>query len=233
MNYIIIDDEPLAHNIILSYADSLEELKLVGQAYSAKESLNLLKGKIVDLIFLDIEMPNLKGIDLLKTLKNKPLVIFTTAYEEYAIQSYELDAVDYLLKPFSLERFLKAVNKAYDFWNSKSSRQGQQKESKADTLFIKSDKNIHQVKYDDILCLESDGGYVKVYQNNGNKILSSLTLQELEEKLPDNFLRVHKSYIISIPKLEKIEGNRIIINDLKLPIGRHYKKMLIQRIGLG
>ncbi len=232
MNYIIVDDEPLAHNIILSYADSLEELKLVGQAYSAKESLKLIKSQTIDLIFLDIEMPNLKGIDLLKTLNKRPLVIFTTAYEEYAIKSYELDAVDYLLKPFALERFLKAVNKAYDLWNSKSFKLAQQEEDKPNTIFIKSDKNIHQLRLDDILYLESDGGYVKIYQKNGNTILSSLSLQDFEERLSDDFIRVHKSYIIPLSKLEKIEGNRVMFADLKIPIGRYYKKALIKRLGV-
>ncbi|MGB5981969.1 MAG: LytTR family DNA-binding domain-containing protein [Nonlabens sp.] len=235
MNYIIVDDEPLAHKIILSYADAMDELKLVGQAHSAKEALSLMKSETVDLLFLDIEMPKLKGIDLLSTLNKKPMVIFTTAYEQYALKGYELDAVDYLLKPFSLERFLKAVNKAYALWNNGSKQlTGHRTEVKpSNSIYIKSDKNIHQLKLDDILYLESDQGYVKVHQMEGKSVLSSLSLQEFEEKLSEDFIRIHKSYIIALSQLEKVEGNRVVIKAQKLPIGRHYKKQLLQRLGHG
>ena len=231
MNYIIVDDEPLAHKVILSYAEQLEELKLVGQAHSAKETLSLLKEKQVDLIFLDIEMPKMKGIDLLATLNTKPMVILTTAYEQYALKGYELDVVDYLLKPFELARFVKAVNKAYELWSKQSIVTPTSTPSKAESIFVKSDKTVHQIQLKDILYLESDMGYVKIHLTNAKSILTSLTLQELEEKLSEDFIRIHKSYITPISKVEKIEGNRITINDVKLPIGRHYKKMLLERLG--
>ncbi len=224
MNYIIVDDEPLAHKVILSYAGQLEELRLVGQAHSVKESLSLLKEKQVDLIFLDIEMPKMKGIDLLATLKTKPMVILTTAYEQYALKGYELDVVDYLLKPFELSRFVKAVNKSYELWSKQSLVAPTQKTSKAESIFVKSEKTVHQIQLKDILYLESDMGYVKIHLTNTKPILTSLALQELEEKLSEDFIRTHKSYIIPISKVRKIEGNRITINDIILPIGRHYKK---------
>lgn len=224
MNYIIVDDEPLAHKVILSYAEQLEELNLVGQAYSAKETLSLLKDKQLDLIFLDIEMPKMKGIDLLTTLKTKPMVILTTAYEEYALKGYELDVVDYLLKPFELARFIKAVNKANELWSKHSLKLSGETIPKAESIFIKSDKTVHQIKLKDIRYLESDTGYVKIHLVNTKSILTNSTLQELEEKLPDDFIRIHKSYIVPISKVEKIEGSRITIDGMKLPIGRHFKK---------
>lgn len=224
MNYIIVDDEPLAHKVILSYAEQLEELNLVGQAYSAKETLSLLKDKQVDLIFLDIEMPKMKGIDLLATLKTKPMVILTTAYEQYALKGYELDVVDYLLKPFELARFIRAVNKAHELWSKQSIKPSGETVFKPESIFVKSDKTVHQIKLEDIQYLESDTGYVKIHLANTKSILTNLTLQELEKKLTDDFIRIHKSYIIPISKVEKIEGNQITIDDAKLPIGRHYKK---------
>nr|WP_293297213.1 LytTR family DNA-binding domain-containing protein [Allomuricauda sp.] len=226
MNYIIVDDEPLAHKVILSYAEQLEELNLVGQAHSAKEALSLLKDKKVDLIFLDIEMPKMKGIDLLATLKTKPMVILTTAYEQYALKGYELDVVDYLLKPFEISRFIKAVNKAYELWSKQSIKPSGETITKAESIFIKSDKTVHQIKLKDIQYLESDTGYVKIHLFNSKSILSNLTLQDLEEKLPDEFIRIHKSYIVPTTKIEKIEGNRITIEHTSLPIGRHYKKAI-------
>ena len=227
MNYIIVDDEPLAHKVILSYAEQLEELNLVGQSYSAKETLSLLKEKQVDLIFLDIEMPKMKGIDLLATLKTKPMVVLTTAYEQYALKGYELDVVDYLLKPFELARFVKAVNKVYELWSKQSIKPSGETFLKPESIFVKNDKILHQIKLEDIQYLESDTGYVKIHLGNTKSILTNSTLQELEEKLSDDFIRIHKSYIIPISKVEKIEGNRITIDSRILPIGRHYKKVII------
>ena len=231
MNYIIVDDEPLAHDIILSYAEPLEELALIGQAHTATEALKLLKSHSIDLIFLDIEMPKLKGIDLLATLTKKPLVILTTAYEKYALKGYELDVVDYLLKPFSLQRFIQAINKAYDLWNPKLFQEQLENGKKLNSIFVKSDKTIHQLQIDNILYLESDEGYVKLHLVNGKSILSNMSLQEFEEKLPVAFLRIHKSCIVSIPKIDKLEGNQVVIGANKLPIGRSYKKILLKQLG--
>jgi DNA-binding LytR/AlgR family response regulator len=231
MNYVIVDDEPLAHKVILSYAEQLEELNLVGQAYSAKETLSLLKDKQVDLIFLDIEMPKMKGIDLLPTLKTKPMVILTTAYEQYALKGYELDAVDYLLKPFELARFVKAVNKAHELWTNQSIKPSGETIVKTKSIFVKSDKTVHQIKLEDIQYLESDTGYVKIHLANMKSILTNKTLQEFEEMLSDDFIRIHKSFIIPISKIEKMEGNLISIDNRKLPIGRNYKKLFLVRLG--
>jgi DNA-binding LytR/AlgR family response regulator len=232
MNYIIVDDEPLAHKVILSYAEQLEELNLIGQAYSAKETFSLLKDTKVDLIFLDIEMPKIKGIDLLATLKTKPMVILTTAYEQYALKGYELDVVDYLLKPFDLARFVKAVNKAYDFWSKQRIKPSGETTVKPESIFVKSDKIVHQIKLNDIQYFESDTGYVKIHLANAKSILTNITLQELEKKLTHDFIRTHKSYIIPISKVERIEGNRIIIDGIELPVGRHYRKTLIELLPL-
>ena len=220
IKYLIIDDEPLAHDVIKTYAESLTHLTLVGQCYNALEALNMLQSKQVDLIFLDIEMPKLKGIDFVKTLSSKPKIIITTAYEEYALEGYELDVVDYLLKPFSFERFLKAVNKL----EAKPNNTTQVVHKLEDeTIFIKTDSGNHQVKIEDIQYLESLGGYVKIHLTN-NSLINHSSLQNFEGILnPDRFVRIHKSFIVALPYISKIVGNMVFVNDKQLPIGRSYK----------
>lgn len=221
MKYIIIDDEPLAHQIIETYANDLSYMELEGNCYNGFEAIELLNKTKVDLIFLDINMPKLKGFDFLKTLPKPPKVIVTTAYEEYAIEGYELNIVDYLLKPFSFNRFMKAINKA-TIDNStaieKDSNTTQQ------SIFIKGDKKYHRVSLDNLLYVEAYGNYSKFHLSQ-KSILSHEKISELEFTLPQHqFMRVHKSYIVSIEKIEIIEGNRIIIDGEKIPIGQTYKK---------
>ncbi|WGK66258.1 LytR/AlgR family response regulator transcription factor [Croceiramulus getboli] len=228
MKFLIVDDEPLAHKVILSYAQDMDELQCVGQAYSAKECLSLLKEKEVDLIFLDIEMPKMKGIDLVSTLKVKPMIILTTAYEEYALQGYELDVIDYLLKPFSINRFITAVNKAFDQWPKRFSQPPPTVTPDASSIFVKNDKTVHRVPLDDIRYFESDQGYVKLHLAHQKSLLLSTSLREIEQQLPEDFVRIHKSYLISMRKMNSLQGNQLLLEDTKLPVGRAYKQNLLR-----
>lgn len=231
MNYLIIDDEPLAHRIIEKYAVELSWLKKVGNAYDAFEGFEQLNSVDVDLIFLDINMPKLKGLDFLRTLANPPTVIITSAYREYALEGYELNVCDYLLKPFSFERFLTAVNKAAALKNVETTAVKnevivEQVTTNIEKIFIKGDKKYHQIALSDIQYLESYGSYVKIYLSD-QMILTHETTSHFEKILPNSsFLRIHKSYIVSIQKIETVEGNRLKIGEKILPIGNFYKKAI-------
>jgi len=220
-SYIIIDDEPIAHRIIERYCDNLPHLNKIGNCKTAFEAMKLLNETSVDLIFLDINMPKLSGFDFLKTLANPPKIIVTTAYREYALESYDLNVSDYLLKPFSFERFMKAIHKTISPVSHNSPVVSSP--VKNENFFIKGDKKLHQVKPDDILFIEAYGNYTKIHLKDemiiGNEKISSF--ENLLSK--DNFLRVHKSFIVAIDKIKSIESNRIYINSHKIPIGLTYK----------
>ena len=229
MKCLIVDDEPLAVDLIEDFISKVPFLTLVNKCRNAFECIECLNNEAVDLIFLDIQMPNLTGIQLLKGLDKKPMVIFTTAYSEHAAESYNLDAVDYLLKPFTFERFLKSVNKAYSRLsekqdNSQPETQEVSKNVNSDYIFVKSDYKTIKVETKDILYIEGLKDYVKIYAG-GKPILSLLSLKSLEEKLPEKiFIRVHRSYIVSLPKIESIQKSRIVIGDKYIPIGENYKE---------
>ena len=238
MNCLIVDDEPLAHRIIKNYCDNLSFLEIVKECHSAFEAINYLNENQVDLIFLDINMPKLKGLDFLRTLSNPPLIIITSAYQEYAMEGYELNILDYLLKPFSFERFLIAVNKAVAqkklLDTSEKTTISQvtpvslSNDESQESIFVKGDKKMHQVQFDAILYLESIGSYVKIHLKN-ETIVSLDRLTNFEDKLPKNlFLRIHRSYIISVKKIKTIEGNRIRIGEVDIPIGSVYKHNLTE-----
>ncbi|WP_350293946.1 response regulator [uncultured Croceitalea sp.] len=224
LSYLIIDDEPIAHDIIMTYSAELEYLKLKKQCYTALEAINYLQKSSVDFIFLDIEMPRLKGLDFLKTLQNPPEVIITTAYQEYALEGYELNVVDYLLKPFSLERFLKAIGKLRA--SSIKSDKIETNSVVSKTLFVKGNKKLHQFILDDILFVESIAGLVKIHCES-QIITASESLSFFETALPkNNFIRVHKSFIVAFNKINSIEGNIAHISEHKIPLGRAYKMNL-------
>lgn len=223
---IIVDDEPLALETLESYISDFPGLELVAKCRDAFEALTVLKEESIDLIFLDIHMPKLSGISFLKTLETPPLIIFTTAYSQFAIDGFELDAIDYLLKPFSFERFVKAVNKAVE-------RMGQT-ESKPDSddnfLLVKSDKRIFRVQLEDIKYFQSNGDYLKVVCHN-KTIVSHQTLKGIAELIPEKeFIRIHKSYIVSLKYLTYVEGNQVKLADEFLPIGNTYKENLLGRL---
>ncbi len=221
--YLIIDDEPIAHDIIKKYAKELNYLQLKKQCYTAIDAINFLQNNSVDFVFLDIEMPRIKGIDFLKTLQNPPKVIITTAYEEYALEGYELNVVDYLLKPFSFERFLKAINKLN---NNSNTYNNNDVTLASETILVKGNNKIYQIRLDNILFIESIEGTVKIHCIH-EVIKTTETLSFFETKFSEsnkfNFVRVHKSFIIAFDKINALEGNIIHISNNKIPIGRTYK----------
>ena len=231
INYLIIDDEPIAHDIITGFASDLSSLHKIGDAYNAMQANQMLIEHFIDLIFLDIEMPKLKGTGFLKSLVNPPKVIITSAYQEYAIEGFNLNVVDYLLKPFSFGRFLQAVNKV-EIEKPSNSSENEIESTKA-SIFIKSGKKIHQIQLSDILFLESLGSYVTIHTAK-QKITTLERLQHFEQTLiNEEFVRVHKSFIIAMSKIQSIEGNAIFIKNQRIPIGRTYKLNLMKRIKLG
>lgn len=223
IKYIIIDDEHIAHDIIKGYCDILPNMQLMTHCYDAIEALDYLSKNNVDLIFLDLNMPKLKGFDFLKTLPSPPKVIVTTAYSEFALESYELSVVDYLLKPFSFERFLKAVNKVIG--NSVNIKQSSSKESdtRVNRIFLKQNNSYIQVDINTILYIEASGNYTKVVTVD-HTITIREKISDMIETLPENdFLQVHKSFAIAKSHIKNIEGNRIYIGDAIVPIGKLYK----------
>ncbi|NAS30717.1 response regulator [Flavobacteriaceae bacterium R38] len=231
MDCIIIDDEPIAHHIIEDYVNEINDLEIVKSFYNAVDAISFLNTTKVDLIFLDIKMPKLEGLDFVKTLTNPPAIIITSAYEEYALKSYELSITDYLLKPFSFERFLKAYHKVSKAQPENTIQQSNiQSVSNEDTLFLKGDKEIHQVKIEHIKYLESYGGYVKLYLTDEKPLVIHQALQYFESTLNSNFLRIHRSYIVNKKYIKSIVGNRIKLDDMNLPIGQSYKINVVNLI---
>jgi len=237
---IIIDDEPLAHKVILSYAENLPYLDIVGQCHLATEALSYLNESDIDLIFLDINMPKLNGLDFLRTLNKQPIVIVTSAYGEYALDGFELGVCDYLLKPFRLDRFMKATNKAYELFQLKEkpnalvSQQNTITSDKkiSNEIFIKSDKKLVQIRLSDIHFLESYGNYIKVWLTNEYHLTPG-ALSSFEEKLSDSdFFRIHKSFIINRNYIDYIEGNFVMTKGGKsLPIGKMNRQAFKRFIG--
>ena len=224
ISYIIIDDETALHDIIADYASDLPYLVLKHNCYNAIEANEYLLQHEVDLIFLDINMPRLSGFDLLKSLNNPPKVIVTTAYKEFALEGYNLNVTDYLLKPFSFQRFLSAVNKVADSLGVKPDAKIPATEEGVDSIFLKDNKKYYQVNLADILFAEAYGNYVKVHF--GDKvILTHQTFTSFKESLPANrFIQTHKSFLVAIKKIQLVEGNRIFIGDHEIPVGKVYRE---------
>lgn len=220
MKAIAIDDEPIALEIIRSHALKVPFLDLKASFTDAFKALDYLQREPVDLIFLDIKMPDISGIDLFNSLSKKPLVIFTTAYSEHAVTSFELDAVDYLLKPFSLARFIKGCNKAYELYNFRNS------DEPSDHLFIKTGFEQVKVFFNEILYLEASGNYVTFALKDKN-ILSRSTFNEAINLLPaGKFIRVHRSFVAAADKVDKIERHQLTIHGSKIPVSEAYAQNL-------
>ena len=220
MKAIAIDDEPLALEVIRSHAAKVTFLELEGVFTNAFEGLDYLQKHPVDLLFLDIKMPDISGIEFYHSLRHKPMVIFTTAYSEHAVTGFDLDAVDYLLKPFSLPRFLKACTKANEIHQLRSSSKP------SDHIFIKTGYEQVKVMYDDIYYLESEGNYISFVTKNG-KLLTRMTFAEVESLLPHtDFIRIHRSFIISKNQVDKIERGQVIIKGVAIPVGESYAQNL-------
>jgi DNA-binding LytR/AlgR family response regulator len=217
---LIIDDEPLAHQVIEAYAKDLDFLNIVGNCHRATEAYGFLGRERVDLIFLDINMPELQGLDFLRTLEHKPRVIITSAFEEYAIESFELQVSDYLLKPFRFTRFLRAVNKVRSELNEATGG-GEVIETKEDHLFVKVDRQYRRIELADIHYLESYGNYVKIWTGE-SFLLTTRTLSGMMEELPaSDFLKIHKSYVVRKALVDYLEGNQLVMkNQQVLPVGK-------------
>lgn len=223
---LIIDDEPLARDIIKKYAEELKSIQIEGSCNDALEAVEILNTKKVDLLFLDINMPKLSGIEFIKTLKNPPLVILTTAHAEYALEGYELDVVDYLLKPFSFPRFVKAIQKCTEHYENKKGSSEPINES----IFIKSNKKTFQVRYEEINYIEGLGDYINVYTSKTH-LVTNISMKRMEEELPsDKFIRIHKSFIVNLSKINSIEGNLVEIGNKRLSIGNNYRSVFFTKI---
>ena len=222
---IAIDDEPEAIDIIKFHASKLEYLNIVAHFYSPQKAIDYLRNNPIDLIFLDVNMPEISGIELLKKIKVKPLVIFTTAYEQYAVESYKFDAIDYLLKPIDFEDFQTSMNKV-----KKVILNNQKNNSDKTFIFIKDGTKTIKLFYDDIILLKGCGNYVE-FITETNKYSSRITITQLLDKLPCHiFERVHNSFVINIEKIKKIEHNQITLGNNEISIGESYKKPFYKRI---
>jgi two-component system, LytTR family, response regulator len=220
---IAVDDEPLALDIIKDYITQVPFLKLLKTFNEGISVIEYLSSNDVDLIFLDIEMGGISGTQLLKTLQKKPRVIMTTAYRNYAIDAFDLNVTDYLLKPFSFDRFLKAVEKSYNLIKGEQTNLSAKKTEK-DYFFVKSNGKILKVNFNDILYIEGMSEYIVIKTKSGN-IITLQSFKNIEETLPESrFVRIHKSYLISLDKIDSIKGQNVIIANKELPIGNKYKK---------
>lgn len=228
MKCIAIDDEPLALNVIKDFCSKIDFLNLEGTFTSAIDAIQIINHKKIDLIFVDIQMPHITGLEFIKSLKNPPLIILTTAYTEHALEGYTLNVLDYLVKPIPFDRFFQAVNKAYELYCLKNKptqvvSETIESSTRADYMLVRVEYSTVKVNFSDILYIEGIKDYVKI-KLDGKQYLTKSTMKNMEEKLPsDTFIRVHKSYIISIPAIEKIENNRIVFGETRIPIGNNYK----------
>lgn len=235
---LIVDDEALARKLLENYVSKLPELELVGKCESAIQAARILEEEVIDLLFLDIQMPDLSGIDLLKSLSEAPVTIFTTAYSQYALEGYPLDVTDYLLKPIAFERFFQAVQKALEYIQLKQQNPPSLESSPLshkDYFYIKADYKIIKVKYKDILFIEGLREYVRIHTDS-QKIITLLSMARLMEVLPkDSFFRIHRSYIINLDQIQEIQGNLVIIAQEALPVSKSQKEAFfkhIQSLGL-
>ena len=221
---IITDDEPLARKGLQGYIEKIDFLQLAGVCEDAIQLTSLLKQQPVDLLFLDIEMPYISGIDFLKNTPQAPKVIFTTAYEQYAIKGYELDVLDYLLKPISFERFLKSANKVYDYFAA-------QQTGANNYLFVKTDNKLEKITFSELLFVEAMENYVALY-TPGKKLITHSTLKALQEKLPPGqFVQPHKSYLVNISCIQSIEGNILHVEGkFQIPISKYQKEEIMEKI---
>lgn len=230
--YLIVDDEPLARKLIASHASKIEILELVGECGNAIEAANLLRNKAVDLIFLDIQMPEMTGFQLASTLKNPPAIILTTAFRDYAPEAFDLNVVDYLLKPISFERLLKSVNKFFDREAEKEKSVTLVNYDEQRFIHIKADRKIHKVSEAEILYIESLDDYVKVHLKE-KVLLTRENISTLEEKLPyPPFVRIHRSFIINSTWVKTISNDGIELNGKALPFGRAFKKSALSQLSV-
>ncbi|NER12461.1 response regulator [Leptobacterium flavescens] len=226
VNCLVVDDEPLAADLLEKHIEKFSQLKLVASCWNAIEAFEILKKEPIDLIFLDIQMPGLTGIEFLRSLKNPPSVIFTTAYRDYAVESYELDVVDYLLKPITIDRFFKSINKYLYKVGSPPDTTVYLKNTETEEdlfIYVNTNRKYVKIRFEEVLFVESLKDYVCIHTREQD-ISTKDKISEFEKKLPEYFLRVHRSYIINTKKISAYTAHDIEINDREIPIGISYKK---------
>jgi len=232
---MIVDDEPLARELIRNHISKLDNIDIVAECSDAMKALQILHEKQVDLMFLDIQMPQITGIDFLRTLKHPPKVIFTTAYRQYALDGFELDVIDYLLKPITFERFIKSVNKYYQLAQDdlqQFASNGTQVKTVDSFIYVKENKKVVKVPLNEILYVEGLSEYVQIFTEK-KKIITKTSMTSMEEKLPSEcFLRIHKSYIVSLGKVEAFTTTSIDVPGKELPIGRSYKNAVLDSLNV-
>jgi DNA-binding LytR/AlgR family response regulator len=235
MNFtcLIVDDEQLARTLLQDFVSKVPQLELKGMCKNPLEASQVMQQEHIDILFLDIQMPELTGVEFLKTLKHRPVTIFTTAYSEYALEGYELDVIDYLVKPFAFERFVKAVNKAMEYINLKreaTTEPGARKSEGDEYILLHADHKIYKVRLDEILYIEGLKEYVSYYTPE-KRIIVLQSLKSIEESLPsDKFIRIHRSYIVPIEKIKTLDGNQVQIGNKLIPIGRSYRDEVLRRV---
>ncbi|MBI9052679.1 MAG: response regulator transcription factor [Bacteroidales bacterium] len=225
---IIIDDEPIAIKVVQEHLNKFDNIECVKGFTKAIDAIEILNNEKIDLLFLDINMPGISGIEFLKSLKNPPKVIFTTAYRNFAIEAFELDAIDYLVKPISFERFLKSINKFLSISQIIKDKKEMDTIEK-DFIILKSEKKNYKIKFDELLFIESLDNYIKVHMNDSS-IICYESLSGIEKELPSNFIRIHRSYIINLDKINVFTSSYIEIGDKRFTIGRNYKEEVLKRL---
>lgn len=227
MNCLILDDEQVSRDILKKLISRVPQLKLVASCESALKAMQEMSDSTVDLVFLDVEMPEISGIEFLNSIKNKPLVIFVTSKEEYAVKAFEHEAVDYVVKPLDFPRFLKAVNKARDIFESRQTVQ-----EGMNNLFVKKDNQLVKIRFSEILYIEAAADYMVIFTEQ-DRFIVHITMKALNERLPSSqFLRVHRTFTVRLDKIEAVEDNTIVIRKKAIPVGGSYRETLFQRLNL-
>lgn len=227
---LIIDDEPMAREIIATHLSKIENINIIASCSSAIEAFNHISNQTIDLVFLDINMPEISGISFAKSINKKIKVIFTTAYRDYAVEGFELQAVDYLLKPISFDRLLKAVNTYFEVYN-KPSKHSEDKFELSNFMFVRSERRMQKIAFKNIIYIESYSDYIKIHLDNKTTILTRETITSIEAKLPKNmFIRIHRSYIIALQCIDSFTNEQITISNKSLPISRSYKKEVLSHL---
>ncbi|MGS2737776.1 LytR/AlgR family response regulator transcription factor [Sinomicrobium sp. M5D2P17] len=244
MKCVIIDDEPLAIDVLKDYCEKIQFMEVVGTYTNALDAIAVIKEREVDLIFSDIEMPQISGIDFIHSMDNKPLFIFTTAYSQYAIEGFELNAVDYLVKPIPYHRFVKAVVRAKELMSFKEKDKNMRlpnispscglQDGQTGYIFVKADYENVKLNIDDIVYIQGLKDYLKIHMAGVNKpVLTLLNFKDFLEKVPEGqFLRIHKSFVVNVNYIRSVQKNKVIINDNRIPIGESYKTEFMERLGL-